>query len=231
MISTLAVVAVLVVVNLLTNRWAKRHYLPICLVATAVLLAMARVDGVSWAQLGLARDTWKEGLLWSLAVVGAVLVFYGIAAALPWTRKGFADKRAAEGGWLMMLYHSLIRIPFGTALLEETAFRAVLLAVAVGVWGWWPGVIVSSLVFGFWHVLPSLDFHHSHEVATALGNGRLAKARSVVATVIGTTAAGVGFCALRGVSDSLLPALALHAALNSIGFVVSWGMARRLREL
>ncbi len=231
MISTLAVVAVLVVVNLLTNRWAKRHYLPICLVATAVLFAMARLDAITWAQLGLARETWREGLLWSFVVVGAVLVFYAVAAALPWTRKGFADKRAAEGGWLMMLYHSMIRIPFGTALLEETAFRAVLLAVAVSVWGWWTGVVVSSLIFGFWHVLPSLDFHHSHEATAALGNGRLAKARSVIATVIGTAAAGVGFCVLRGLSGSLLPALALHAALNSIGFVVSWGMARRLREL
>jgi len=231
MISTIAVLAVLAIVNLLTNRWAKRHYLVICLVATFVLFAIARLDGISWAAMGLARVTWHQGILWSLVVVAAVLVFYGIAAGLPWTRKGFADKRAAEGGWWMMLYHSLIRIPFGTALLEETAFRAVLLAVVADGWGWWHAVVVSSLVFGFWHVLPSLDFHHHNDAAQLMGSGRWAKLRSVVLTVMGTAIAGVGFCLIRGVSGSLLPALALHAALNSVGFVVSWGMARRLREL
>ncbi|MDP3972146.1 MAG: CPBP family glutamic-type intramembrane protease [Candidatus Nanopelagicales bacterium] len=231
MISTIAVLAVLAIVNLLTNRWAKRHYLVICLVATVVLIAIARFDGISWMSMGLARTTWRQGILWSLVVVAAVLVFYAIAAALPWTRKGFADKRAAEGGWWMMLYHSLIRIPFGTALLEETAFRAVLLSVSADVWGWWAGVAVSSLAFGLWHVLPSLDFHEHHDAAALMGNGRWAKVRSVVLTVLGTAAAGVGFCMLRGISGSLFPALALHAALNSIGFVVSWGMARRLREL
>lgn len=231
MLSTIAVIAVLAVVNLLTNRWAKRHYLVTCLVATAFLLGIAQLDHISWGQLGLARDTWRVGVGWSIFVVAAVLAFYAIAAALPWTRKGFADQRAAEGGWLMMLYHSMIRIPFGTALLEETAFRAVLLAVVVQSWGWWTGVVVSSFVFGLWHVLPSLDFHAHHEAAQRLGNGRRAKIRSVVATVVGTGLAGVGFCALRGLSDSLFPALALHAALNSIGFVVSWGMARSLRDL
>lgn len=226
-----AVIAVLFLVNLLNNRWAKKQYMIICLVATAVLIAIARIDGLSWSQLGLARATWVKGLYWSIAVFLAVALFYAIAASLPITRKGFNDKRAAEQGWTSVLYHSTIRIPFGTALLEETAFRGVLLAVVDVTWGWWPAIIISSVFFGLWHILPSLEFHDSHEAAGMLGDGRKAQASSVVLTVLGTGAAGVGFCFLRGLSGSLFPPIVLHAALNGIGLAVSWAFARRLQEL
>ena len=89
-------------------------------------------------------------------------------------------KRAAEQGWTSVLYESSIRIPFGTALLEETAFRSVLLAVVVDGWGWTWGVVVSSIVFGFWHVLPAFEFHENNEAAAGvLGEGWRAKATSV----------------------------------------------------
>ncbi len=232
LIVTAAVIGVLIVVNLLNNKWATKHYLMICFVATASLIAIARISGLSWEDLGLARDTWLAGVYWSAAVFGAVALFYAIAASLPLTRKGFSDKRAAEQGWTSVLYESTIRIPFGTALLEETAFRSVLLAVVADGWGWTWGVVVSSIVFGFWHVLPAFEFHENNETAAGmLGDGWRAQATSVVLTVLGTCAAGVGFCVLRGLSGSLLPPIVLHAALNGIGLAVTWAFARRLRDL
>lgn len=230
-IAVAAIVVVLILVNLLNNRWARGHYLLICFLGTLVLIAMARYDGLSWEQLGLGPGSWQSGLIWSAVVFGAVAAFYALAASIPATRRGFRDKRAAEKGWPSVVYHSTIRIPFGTALLEETAFRGVLLAIVVTGWGWWPGVVVSSLLFGLWHILPSLEFHESSEVASAMGSGRWAAVRSVVFTVIGTGAAGVGFCLLRDFSDSLLPPIVLHASLNGIGLAVSWAFARRLRDL
>ena len=231
MLATVAVLVVLLFVNLLNNKWAKRFYLLVCLVATAVLLAIARIDGITWTQLGLNKSSWQNGIIWSVIVIVAVTVFYAIAASLPFTRAGFADKRAAEGGYRRVFYHSVIRIPFGTALMEEVAFRGVLLAVVTLSWGVVAGVVVSSIVFGLWHVLPSLDFHDSHDATARIGDSKKAKASSVVATVLGTAAAGVGFCVLRLWTDSLFPPIALHAALNGIGFAVSWGLARRLRDL
>lgn len=230
-ISTVSVIVVLIVVNLLNNKWAKQHYLLICLVATGVLLAIARFDGLSWKELGLDRGSWQPGLIWSVGVFAAVALFYAIAASIPAARRGFNDKRAAEQGWRSVLYNSTIRIPFGTALLEETAFRGVLLAVVAQGWGWTAGVIVSSIAFGFWHVLPSLDFHANSGAADVLGKGFRAKATSVVLTVVGTGAAGVGFCLLRGISGSLFPPMVLHASLNGIGLAVSWAFARRLRDI
>ncbi len=230
-IAVAAVVVILLFVNLLHNRWSRDHYMMICVGATILLLAIARLDGLSWQMLGVARSQWKSGVLWSAIVVGAVVAFYAVAVSLPATRKGFRDKRAAEHGWFGVLYQSTIRIPFGTALMEETAFRGVLLAAVWVVWGWWTAVIVSSVLFGLWHILPSLEFHQSNEAATVIGDGWRAKLVSVVLTVLGTGAAGLGFCLLRDVSNSLFPPIALHAALNGIGLAVSWAFARRLSDL
>lgn len=227
------VTSVLVVVNLLTNLWARQHYLLISLWATGVLLAVAYLAGLSWASLGLdfTWGTQTKGFIWSAALVGIVFVGYAVAAALPWTRKGFADARTAQMGVGKFLYHAFLRIPVGTALMEEVAFRGVLLAAMIGVWGTVWGVAVSSVLFGFWHVLPALEFHEASTTTDRLGNSWRAKLTTVGGQVLGTGLAGVGFCLLRLWSDSLLPAIALHASLNALGFALSWAFARRLRAL
>jgi len=237
-ISTLFVVgalvtSVLVVVNLLTNLWARKHYLLISLWATGVMLAIAWLAGLSWASLGLSlRGTeLKSGLIWSAALVGIVLLGYLIAAALPWTRKGFQDARTADMGVGRVIYHSMLRIPIGTALMEEVAFRGVLLAAFTGTWGVVWGVTASSLLFGVWHVLPALEFHEASATTDRLGNSWRGKLTTVLGQVVGTGVAGVGFCLVRIWSGSLLPSIALHASLNALGFAASWAFSRRLREL
>lgn len=227
------VTSVLVVVNLLTNLWARQHYLLISLWATGVLLAVAYLAGLTLADVGL-DFTWgsqTKGFIWSAALVGIVFVGYAVAAALPWTRKGFADARTADMGVGKFLYHAFLRIPVGTALMEEVAFRGVLLAAVTAVWGVVWGVAVSSVLFGFWHVLPALEFHEASTTTDRLGNSWWAKFTTVGGQVLGTGLAGVGFCMVRLWSDSLLPAIALHASLNALGFALSWAFARRLRAL
>jgi len=140
-----AVIGVLYVANVVNNRLVDKSYLLICFVATAVLILIARLDGLSWTDLGLGHSTWVQGLIWSAWVALAVLAFYAIAASIPATRKGFGDKRAAEQSLINLCYESMIRIPLGTALLEEVAFRAVLLAVVWAEWGQWWGVGVSAV--------------------------------------------------------------------------------------
>ena len=268
MISTLFVVgalvtSVLVVVNLLTNLWARKHYLVISLWATAVMLAIAWLAGLSWASLGLSLHgaALRSGLIWSAALVGIVVVGYLVAAALPWTRltddedygptppppatppksdpvaeaarvkQMLQDARTADMGVGRVLYHSMLRIPIGTALMEEVAFRGVLLAAFTGTWGVIWGVAASSVLFGIWHVLPALEFHEASATTDRLGNGWRGKLTTVAGQVAGTGVAGVGFCLVRIWSHSLLPSIALHASLNALGFAASWAFSRRLREL
>ena len=230
-VATLAIVAVLVFVNLMSNKWAPRQYLLLCFASTILLLGIGAWDGLSWTQMGLGRETWRTGLIWSACLFAAVVLFYVIAASIPATRRGFNDKRAAEQGWMSVGYNAAIRIPFGTALMEEIAFRAVLLAVIVDGWGWTWGIIVSSLLFGLWHILPALEFQEANDAAKMLGTGWRAKAWSILLTVAGTALAGVIFCLLRDYSGSIFPPIVLHASLNGIGLAVSWAFARRLRDL
>ncbi len=73
-------------------------------------------------------------------------------------------------------------------------------------------VLASSLLFGFWHILPSLVMHDANAaVGDLLGGGIWGRIQSVLLTVAGTAVAGVVFCALRDHSGALM---ALHWAIN-----------------
>ncbi|HEX6454587.1 MAG TPA: hypothetical protein VF060_34630 [Trebonia sp.] len=58
-----------------------------------MLLAIARLAGLSWADLGLGPGTWRRGLLWAGAMIGAVALVLTVGAALPLTRAAFRDSR------------------------------------------------------------------------------------------------------------------------------------------
>ncbi|MDQ0945741.1 CPBP family intramembrane glutamic endopeptidase [Streptomyces sp. V1I1] len=220
-------VAVLVVVNALNNRLAPELYVPVCLAAAAVLILIARWDGITWGGLGLGEATLGRGLRWGLILAGAVLFSYLMALAVPITRPLFLDERADDLSVGQLLFRVLIRVPFGTVLLEEVAFRGVLWAMVERRWGVTWATSVSSILFGFWHVLPSLGITRANSaVGAVFGHSTLGVALSVAAAIVGTAAAGVVFCELRRRSGSLLTSAALHWALNGEGYILAWGADR-----
>ena len=115
----------------------------------------------------------------------------------------------------LLAYRALVRIPLGTALLEEFAFRGVLFAawrrVARPIWA----AVGSSIVFGLWHVRPSIELLDSNGLATASA-GRIG---AVAGAVAATTLAGMVFCWLRMRSRSLLAPYLAHTAANSLALV------------
>lgn len=225
-----AVLAVMLVVNLLNNRWREHWYMRTCLVGAAVILGIGLLDQQSWQALGLAPSTYVTGLLWAAGAVGAVLAVYLVGLALPFTRKFFLDERAGEQSGTELIRNALVVVPFGTVLLEEVAFRSVLFAMVASRYGTVWAVTVSSVVFGLWHILPSLVMHESNAgVGELLGSGMRARVLAVVTSVVGTGAAGVLFCLLRVWSGSLFAPMGLHWALNGLGFVFTWGIYRRRR--
>ena len=92
--------------------------------------------------------------------------------------------------------------------------------------------IGSSVLFGLWHVLPSLGLASDNAaIGDTVGTGRSAQLISVVGTVVFTGLSGVVFCELRRRSGSLLAPAGLHWATNAIGVLASaavwaWGTAR-----
>jgi membrane protease YdiL (CAAX protease family) len=151
---------------------------------------------------------------------GAVAAGYGIALGAPAAADVFRDDRVTSLGTTSARAHLLLRIPLGTALAEEVAFRGVLPAMLASPRrpAWLPGAL-ASLLFGLWHVLPSRDL-----VQRNAGLRRvLAPApRGAVVLAVGITAlAGGVLQALRKRTGHLVAPFTVHLATNVLGFLAA----------
>jgi membrane protease YdiL (CAAX protease family) len=174
-----------------------------------VIVAITAVSGTTTDELGLRRTDTRSGLIWGGAACVAISTVIVVAALIAPDASFFADDRAdvSVGALLVKV---LIVIPLATVILEELAFRGLLLALfgRITSTGW--AVVAVSALFGVWHIPGAWS-------SSPLG---------IAATVIATAAAGVVFCWLRLRSRSLIaPALA-HMATNSVAFTVAWFVAR-----
>lgn len=195
------------------------------LVAVA-LIVLARRHGLTWHDLGLSRRTWGRGLGWAGVAVVAVAAVYLVGVLIPFTRDAFVDSRYQLGAGTALLT-GFVLIPLGTILLEEVAFRGVLMGVLGKRKGVTLAISVSSVLFGLWHVLPSLAMGANRLVASIVGPGLLAKAIMVAAVVVFTGVAGWLLCEVRRRSGSLLAPMGLHWATNGLGVLLTsalWGL-------
>lgn len=190
-----------------------RTYVPANLAAAAALLTAARAAGLSWAELGLARRHVRAGLRWGAVCLALVAAGYAVALALPVVRPLLADARTSGLDGTELAYRTLVRVPLGTVLWEELAFRGVLLAVLARLVPVRRAVWVSAAVFGLWHVRPTM----SALAVNDLGGGPLLTAVAVLAACLGTAVAGVVLAELRLRSGSLAAPALLHVATNSLG--------------
>lgn len=221
------VIVVLAAVNVIDDK-VPHATLVVGPVFAVVLPLTGRLAGLSWADMGLGRGTWRPGLKWAGIEIGLTAAVIAIGAALPLTRNAFRDSRyhLKLGDALLT---SFVLIPVGTVLLEEIAFRGVLWGLLRRAYNTATATIVSSLLFGLWHVLPSLGLASSNEAITdTVGRGRSAEVITVLATVGFTACTGVVFCELRRRSGSVLAPAGLHWAVNGLSVLASaavwaWG--------
>ena len=200
------------------GNWLPGASVAVGLGLTGALAVVARLSGLSAADLGLARSTWPVGLRWGGACVALAAAGYGIALLIPAVREAVAG--SGSGSWAQTLLASLVVIPLATVIGEEFAFRGVLWGLLRRQSGRRVATAVSSALFGLWHVLPSLAGGAANEVVDGVvGGGSAGAALRVVGTVVFTGAAGVLFCELRARSDSLLAPMLAHWAVNGLGEV------------
>jgi uncharacterized protein len=216
-----AAVTLLAASNVVSNRLWPQGYLAWNLGMTGVLLLLARASGLTRADLGLEGDRLRRGLVLGAAAAAAVGVLYAAAVAMPAGRGAFVDERGAVP-LAAVLFVALVRIPLGTVVFEELAFRGLLPALVDSGFGggWWRATLVSSGLFGLWHVLPAMG--SGNAVSGALGS-----TGAVVGTVAFTAAAGVVFRAWQRWSGHLVTPMLLHAATNSLGALVAWWVTHR----
>ncbi|MBO0814898.1 MAG: CPBP family intramembrane metalloprotease, partial [Actinobacteria bacterium] len=109
-----------------------------------------------------------------------------------------------------------------TAIPEEFAFRGVLLGSALRLWGPWRASLVTSALFGLWHIAPTLhtmsDNHEFRGAAASVAGQSLV----VLGAMAVTFAAGLVFCWLRLKSGSLIAPVMAHAATNGLALTVAW---------
>jgi uncharacterized protein len=201
-------------------------YVPANLAVAGLSVLAGRRWGVPAADMGLARDRVVRGLRVGLAASAPVIAVVALGALLPATRRFFLDERASTGEAGYVLYHIVIRIPLGTAVAEETIFRGSLLGLLLRRHTPMRAAAVSSLLFGAWHVLPTLDTLRLNPAGAAVGDDPFRTAGAVLASVAATAAAGLGFAWLRLRADSVVAPVVVHAALNSSAFAVARLVAR-----
>lgn len=203
------------------NLWYRFHgalYVPLNLaLSAALLLAGAVAWNLDARMLGFGAGQ-GAGL--------AVGVALGAAAASPLfaalrcrrTARAVADDRVAGATPREIAFRALVRVPLGTALLEEIAFRGVLFAVMAPS-GEMQAALWSSAAFGLWHVAPAYNQLRANGVA---GSRPLTTVVALVALSVATTfAAGLLLVGLRVRTGGLAAPFALHATLNSLSTVAA----------
>ena len=186
----------------------------------ACLVAIARGQGLTAADLGLARSTWPAGLRWGAAAAVLVVVVYVLAYVTGPVREALPD---GEGGLgRAALWAVLVVIPLGTVLPEELAFRGLLLALLGRRYGLRAAILLSSGLFGLWHVVPSLGGGTANAtMASVVGADAAGTVVRVVVTVVFTSLAGVVLCWLRLRSGSLVAPVLAHWTVNGLGVIVA----------
>ncbi len=197
-----------------------RFYTTRNLVLAALLLLLARRLGFTWRDLGLDPTDLREGLRWGRAAVLVVAVAVALGAGLSDVIPplgALLDDSRADLPFPDLVHAVLVRIPLGTALFEEVAFRGLLLAALLQVTSPVWAVTWSSVVFGLWHVAPTIVTLRINEVAPTSSAGLGAIAGGVLVTAIG----GALFAWLRVASGSLAAPLLAHWATNAFGLLAA----------
>jgi hypothetical protein len=197
------------------------------LATAAGLTGFARRAGCSRADLGLEAGDARRGLRTGLAAAAVAGGGVALAAALPPTRRFFHDRRVSDVGRGEAAYHLVVRIPLATALAEEVLFRGGLLALFRQRRSPAAAVLWTSLLFGAWHVLPTIDHLGGNPAGDLLADAGRGRRLAVLATTVSTAGAGGAFAWLRLRSRSLVAPVLAHAAVNLSAYLAGRRLARR----
>ena len=209
------VVALLAVHNLVGNLLVPaRFYVTMNLATGFAVLALARWGaGLGADDLGLSAEAVPRGLLAGGAAAAVVLAALALAVTAERTRPLLADRRMAGVDGRGTAYRALVRIPLGTVVLEEVAFRGVLPPLV--------GPVAACALFGLWHVVPTV---------AALDANRMRRSPAAVGVAVAFTAVvGWAFYGLRLAAGSVVAPALLHAAANSGATVAAFSVLRANR--
>src|SRR5215470_245966 len=202
--------------------WHGWRYTVLNVCATAAALSAAAASGLTATEMGLGREELPPGLRLGTRVAAVTACGWLAIAAVPAARPVLRDERITGLTGREIACQVMVRIPLGTVLWEETAFRGVLQAALRRVMPGGAAVAAASGVFGIWHIRPTIGALRANGLAAGPGKTLAA----VTAAVAATAAGGVLFSWLRERSGSLAAPVLLHLATNCPGLLAAYAVAR-----
>jgi membrane protease YdiL (CAAX protease family) len=202
--------------------WHGRRYTMLNVCATAAALSAAAASGLTATEMGLGREELPPGLRLGTRVAAVTACGWLAIATVPAARSLLRDERITGLTGREVACQVMVRIPLGTVLWEETAFRGVLQAALRRVMPGGAAVGATSGVFGIWHIRPTIGALRANGLAAGPGKTLAA----VTAAVAATAAGGVLFSWLRARSGSLAAPVLLHLATNCPGLLAAYAVAR-----
>ncbi len=209
----ISIVVLLIAWNLLGNLLLPGpFYVPANLAVGAGAIALGRHFGLTWNDLGLARDHVGRGLAVGLATGAVVVAVLLVASQVTAFESFFENDDVRNASGFDRWFFPLVRIPLGTAVTEEILFRSVLLGALLLRLERAPAVLVSALAFALWHIVPSWE--------NATGSG-VRIVGTIVGIVVFTGAAGIAFAVIRLWAGSVIAPIITHALTNSTAYVAA----------
>jgi membrane protease YdiL (CAAX protease family) len=202
----------------------RRLHLGTHLASAAAVVGAALAAGATLDELGLQPDRIPGGLRRGAVSAAGIAAVIGLGAALPQTRGLFDDERVLDVGTGEALFRGLVEIPLGTAVYEEVVFRGVVLGLAMRRLAPLPAALLTSALFGLWHVLPALR-DQANNPATRDRNAALVTAL----TVMNTSVVGLSLAWQRLRTNSVAAPIVTHTASNALAYLAAAGLSRRSR--
>ncbi|MBU1671296.1 MAG: CPBP family intramembrane metalloprotease [Actinobacteria bacterium] len=194
-------------------------HVPVNVAAAGLAVFLANRAGASMDDMGLDPSRLASGLKLGLLTVAPIAAAVAVGLAVPWTREFFLDSDVVGASGARSIYELLVRIPLGTALAEELIFRGALMGVFLKRRSPLVAALLSSAVFGVWHISPTLQSLSTNAGAARAATGFWAGLGIVSGVVAVTAAAGAGLAWLRLRSGSIVAPWIAHTCLNSFAWL------------
>lgn len=189
----------------------------------ALLLAAARARGYGVAELGLAPGNLARGFAGGFAagLAFAVVPVAFIVLAPFVTGEPIENEGITSLSGPALALRLGLRVPLGTAVFEEAAFRGVLYAAAQRAGGERAAFLWTAAVFALWHTaITSMTVAES-----GIAESKGLVALGVMVSLAGLFAGGVIFAWLRAQTGAIGAAVGLHWSVVAAMTVAVWARA------
>lgn len=208
----------------------KRFHIILNLFVAAIAIILGYGFGLNAYAMGIDVRHIGSGIVVAIVASLIITVATVIVATIPPLRRFFIGDNLAKASGKLITFEAAIRIPFSTALVEEVLFRGVLLGLFIAHYDTLFALILSSLVFGLWHIFPTITSLEQNDAAAKLvGAKKRRTAAGIFGAVAVTSLAGFIFGWLRILANSIIAPWIVHWSINASG-VLGIYIAKKLTD-